>query len=97
MLTHIVCWKYKPETGDSERQGHIAALKALVGVVAEIRSFSVGTDSLHLQRSFDTGLVATFDDRDALDRYTDHPEHQKVAAMGRELSQQTVSVDFMDE
>lgn len=97
MLTHIVCWKYKPETNDSARHSHVAALEALVGVIPEIRSFSVGSDILHLQRSFDTGLVATFDDRDALDRYTEHPEHQRVAALGRELSQQTVSVDFLDE
>ena len=58
-------------------------------------SFQVGSDILHLERSFDTGLVAVFPDRDALDRYTDHPEHQKVAALGREISQQVVSVDFM--
>ena len=97
MLTHIVCWKYRPEIGDQERRQHIASLRALTGFIADIRSFNVGTDILHLERSFDTGLVAIFDDRDALDRYTDHPEHQKVAAMGRELSEKVVSVDFLDE
>ena len=29
MLTHIVCWKYKPETGDAERVEHRAKLTAL--------------------------------------------------------------------
>ena len=56
--------------------------------------FDVGADMLHLDRSFDTGLVAVFEDRDGLDRYTVHPEHQAVAALGKQISQQTVSVDF---
>lgn len=97
MLTHIVCWKYKAETSESARQDHRERLKALTRVIPDIINFNVGEDILHLERSFDTGLVAVFADRKALDRYTDHPEHQKVAALGRELSRQVVSVDFINE
>ena len=97
MLTHIVCWKYKPEIPESARQDHRERLRALTAVIPDIISFNVGTDILHLDRSFDTGLVAVFADQRALDRYTDHPEHQKVAALGRELSRQAVSVDFINE
>ena len=61
-----------------------------------MESFSVGSDILHLDRSFDTGLVAIYRDMAALDAYTEHPEHQKVAALGRGISQQVVSVDFED-
>ena len=96
MLTHIVCWKYKPEISDAERERHRESLRALPSLIADIVSFNVGADILHLDRSFDTGLVAVFADRDALDRYTEHPEHKKVASMGRDLSQQVVSVDFLD-
>jgi len=95
MLTHIVCWKYKPEADNSVRDGHIAALKALVGVIPEIISLTVGPDVLHLERSFDTGLAATFADRAALDAYNDHPEHQKVIAIGREIADRVVSVDIL--
>lgn len=49
---------------------------------------------LHLDRLCDTGQVAVYRDIDALDAYTNHSEHQKVAALGREISQQVVSVDF---
>ncbi len=95
MLTHIVCWKYKAETTDDQRSDHIDALRALVGVIPEIVTFDVGSDILHLDRSFDTGLVSTFADREALDRYTVHPEHQKVAAMGKDVAEKVVSVDFV--
>jgi hypothetical protein len=97
MLTHIVCWKYKAEVDSSARSKHIEGLRALTGVISEIVSFNVGADILHLERSFDTGLVAVFADRDALDGYTDHPEHQRVAAMGREISETVVSVDFLSD
>lgn len=95
MLTHIVCWKYKAETGDDARRLHVDALRSLAGVIPEIVTFDVGCDILHLDRSFDTGLVSTFADRGALDAYTDHPDHQKVAAIGREISERVVSVDFV--
>ena len=95
MLVHIVCWKYKPETTDTQRAEHVAKLQALPAVIPDIESFEVGADILHLERSFDTGLVAKYPDRAALDFYTDHPEHQKVAALGKQIADKVVSVDFL--
>jgi stress responsive alpha/beta barrel protein len=97
MLTHIVCWKYKGETTTERRSDHRAKLRALPGIIENIIKFDVGEDILHLERSFDTGLVAVFPDRTALDHYADHPEHQKVAAMGKEIAERVVSVDFLSE
>ncbi len=94
MLIHIVCWKYKPETTESLRDEHRAKLRALPSMISDIESFDVGEDILHLERSFDTGLVAHFTDREALDHYNDHSEHQKVVAIGKEISEKVVSVDF---
>jgi quinol monooxygenase YgiN len=96
MLTHIVIWKYRAEVTQEKREEHVALLRSLQPLIPEIESFAVGFDVLHLARSYDTGLVATFRDRAALDAYTEHPEHQKVAAMGRELSAHVASVDFED-
>ncbi len=95
MLTHIVCWKYKPETTAEQRAEHISKLKALPAVIPNIVSFDVGSDVLHLERSYDTGLVAVYPDLAALEAYTVHPEHQKVAAFGKEIAERVVSVDFI--
>ena len=97
MLTHIVCWKYKTEISETERENHRAELRKLPGVIPNITSFSVGADVLHLERSFDTGLVAVYPDRAALDFYTDHDAHQKVVAIGRQISEKVVSVDFLSD
>lgn len=95
MLIHIVCWKYKPETSFNDREGHRDMLRALSGLTDGMLGLDVGEDVLRLDRSFDTGLVVHFHDRAALDLYTDHPEHQKVAALGKEISEKVVSVDFL--
>jgi hypothetical protein len=95
MLIHIVCWKYKPEITEAERGEHRARLQNLKNVISEIVDLKVGADVLHLTRSYDTGLVATFDDTEGLDIYTVHPVHQEVASMGKEIAAHVVSVDFM--
>ena len=97
MLTHIVCWKYKAEITEQAREEHRARLRALPDIIPNILSFSVGADILHLERSFDTGLVAVYPDREALDFYTEHPEHQAVASLGKHIAERVVSVDFFDE
>ncbi len=96
MLTHIVCWKYKPEVTAEQRAEHIAKLQDLPNVIPDIVSFAVGADVLHLERSFDTGLVAVYPNRAALDAYTIHEAHQKVVAFGREIAEKVVSVDFFN-
>lgn len=96
MLTHIVCWKYKAEVSEEKQLEHLEKIKNLPNFIPNILSFSVGRDILHLERSFDTGLVAVFPDRAALDFYTEHEEHQKVAALGKEISEKVVSVDFFN-
>ena len=79
------------------REEHVALLRRLPSIISEIESFSVGFDTLHLSRSYHTGLVAVFRDRAALDAYTIHPEHIKVADFGRNISEHVASVDFEDE
>jgi len=94
MLTHIVIWKYNSDVELEVREEHVRMLRALASIIREVESLSVGFDVVKLPRSFDSGLVALFRDRTALDAYTVHPEHIKVAAFGKTISEQVASVDF---
>lgn len=96
MLTHIVIWKYRAEVSEEERTLHVEMLRRLPSVIPNIESFAVGRDVLHLPRSYDTGLVAVFRDRDALEDYNVHAEHVLVANFGRTVSEHVASVDFED-
>jgi len=97
MLTHIVVWKYRADVEGPLREEHVARLRDLASVVEGIASLNVGFDTLKLPRSYDTGLVAVFRDRAALDAYTVHPKHVLAANFGREISEHVVSVDFESE
>jgi hypothetical protein len=94
MFLHIVCWKYKAETTQEEKERHLQMLRSLKDKIPNILSLQVGRDELHIERSFDTGLVATYPNREAYEFYAAHPEHQKVAEFGKKISEKAVSVDF---
>jgi hypothetical protein len=94
MLTHIVVWKYRQDVEQFARDEHVNLLKRLGAIIPQVQSLSVGFDTVHLLRSYDTGLVAVFEDRAGLDAYTVHPEHVKVAEFGRQISEHVASVDF---
>jgi hypothetical protein len=96
MLTHIVIWKYRADVDPEVRAEHVRLLKGLAKVIPEIESLSVGFDVLFLPRSYHTGLVATFRNREKLQSYTIHPEHVKAAAFGKTISEHVASVDFED-
>ena len=94
MLTHIVIWKYRDDVEPEVRETHLSMLRGLAATIPVIESFAVGFDVLKLPRSYHTGLVAVFRDRAALQTYTVHPEHVKVVAFGRAITEQIASVDF---
>jgi stress responsive alpha/beta barrel protein len=94
MLTHIVIWRYRADVEQEVREEHVAMLRRLRSLIPELERLEVGFDILMLPRSYDTGLVARFRSRLGLDAYTVHPEHIKVAAFGKSISEQVASVDF---
>ena len=97
MLTHIVVWKYRADVEEELRREHVERLRRLRSLIDVIESLDVGSDALHLPRSYDTGLVVVFRDRAALDAYTIHPEHILVAEFGRTISEHVASVDFLSD
>lgn len=94
MLTHIVIWKYRDDVEPEVRETHLSMLRGLAATIPVIESLAVGFDVLKLPRSYHTGLVAVFRDHAALQTYTVHPEHVKVVAFGRAITEQIASVDF---
>lgn len=96
MLTHIVVWKYRVDVPQTTRAEHRARLRLLSAIVPGIESLSVGSDTLHSPRSYDTGLVALLRDRPVLDAYTVHPDHVKVVEFGRSITETMAKVDFED-
>jgi hypothetical protein len=94
MITHVVLFKFKAETTEDEIQQLVEGLGGLPQAIEDIREFRFGTDVIHSERSYDLGLVSSFEDLDALQRYQIHPEHQKVVAQVKAITSGVVAVDF---
>ncbi len=96
MITHIVLFKFKPETTEAQVRQLAEGLGGLPDVIEEIREFRFGRDVLRTERSYDFGLVSSFEDIAALQRYQVHPEHQKVVAHVKAIASSVVAVDYED-
>jgi quinol monooxygenase YgiN len=94
MLTHVVLFKFKPETTAAQANQLEAALKGLPALISEIREFRVGRDVIRSERSYDLGLISAFDDLAALQHYQVHPDHQAVVTLVKTLCAGVVAVDF---
>lgn len=93
MLHHVVCLQV-PDPLQAEELAN--RLRALPGLIPEIRTYDVGVDVVRAATSYDVGLHAMFDDVEALERYRVHHAHQAVVQLIEEVSTARVAVDWLD-
>lgn len=78
MLEHIVLFRFKPETTTYTKQKIVEELMALKGKVPSILSISAGPNFSDRNQGFEYGLVVRFADRQGLDSYQVHADHQHI-------------------
>ncbi|GFZ88071.1 stress responsive protein [Paenibacillus marchantiophytorum] len=95
MLTHVVFFKLKdrsPEAVEITKN----VLTNMEGKIEVLRHLEVGTDILHLERSYDIALITKFDSLEDLKSYDTHPVHEAVKAhMKTVLDGTSICVDFV--
>lgn len=98
MLKHIVVLKLKDEakgaTAAENAEKLKAMLDALVGKIDEIRAFEVGINIFTNSQTAHLCLYSEFDDEEALNRYANHPEHQRVVAFIQQVMEERRVVDY---
>jgi hypothetical protein len=79
VITHVVSFRWKPET-TVEQIGLIqAALESLPAAIAEIVSYRCGADlGANGSANMDFAIVASFESVKAWRVYDTHPEHDRV-------------------
>ena len=101
-LNHVgLVWLKEPGNA-AQSQQLIDAVHAFAREIPEVRSASVGTAlpqaSTFVDSSFDVCLVLRFDDQAAMDRYAQHPVHQKAAhEVFLPFAQKLLFYDFVGE
>lgn len=92
-LTHLVLFRLKEATEENIAAA-ITQLRSLEGKIPSLRSLHVGADLVHSPRSYDFGLVTTFDDMAGLQAYQEHPVHLPVLTYMRENCSMIAAADF---
>lgn len=95
MLQHYVFIRYQENTPEAHVAAFCEKMRALTGVIPEIRHLEVGRDILRDARSWDIVLIMQFDSVETLRHYQKHPEHQAVMAFNQPRVADVGSVDFL--
>lgn len=77
MLKHVVLFRLEGQTPEQEA-AMLAACGGLMGVIPELKSFSMGRNYSPRDDQFTHCLVTDFDDLDACMRYVNDPRHVEV-------------------
>ncbi len=98
MIKHIVMWRLKDQAQGNCRSANAELMKekleALQGRIPGLLAIEVGLDFGATEASADVALYSEFADRQALDTYQLHPEHEAVKAFIGEVQAQRWVVDY---
>lgn len=98
MIKHIVMWQLKDGAHGNDRQTNARLIKekleALRGRIQGMSAIEVGLDFSRTDSSGDVMLYSEFVDREALDAYQAHPEHQALKPFIGEASSDRRVVDY---
>ncbi len=92
MFRHIVFTRFE----NPAEQVPVARemLLKLPAIIPEIVTMEVGADELHEARSFDMALTVTFNKKQDLPVYANHPEHVKVREYIGSHARASAAVDY---
>ena len=92
MIRHVIMWKFR--AGEEENmQKFLDGLRALNGVIPEIRRMEIGVNVLE-KNNYDACLIADFDDLAALERYKNDPRHVAVSSLCKSIRESRGAIDY---
>ena len=93
MYIHMFAFRWKDGVTEAEKQRAMDESRALVGKIPGLLDAFVGKNISPRANGYEHGGVMRFADRDALEAYGDHPEHQKLVGWLMPLIE-PIEVDF---
>lgn len=102
MIQHVVLFRPKPSIADEERASLIAALKAAVSGIPQIKKAVVGRRILlnrpgyeaRMAEHFQYSAVLDFDSERDLREYLDHPAHDDLGRLLYASAEAVLAYDF---
>ncbi|MEA1920646.1 MAG: Dabb family protein [Campylobacterota bacterium] len=95
MIVHIVMFKFKEENREANIAKTKEMLEALVSKIEPLVVMEVGVNFVDSERAFDLSLYSTFENEEGLEIYRVHPEHLKVVAFIKAVTESSKVVDYI--
>jgi Stress responsive A/B Barrel Domain len=96
-IRHVVLWRLSADDADTRAihaEELTQRLEGLADIIDDIDSIEVRPNVAFPGTNWDVALIADFADTSALERYIEHPEHQKVVAFVREVTSERAAIDL---
>jgi hypothetical protein len=94
MVMHIVMFTFKKNTDQLSIDEAKVQIEQLIDLVPGLQHMKVGMNFADEERAMDMVLISSFNSREDLDFYATHPEHLKVIAFIKTITEYTKVVDF---
>lgn len=88
MIRHLVLFKLNEGVSKDEERALAGAkaFDALGSVIPELREWECGWNTTERDIAYDYAINSLVEDRDALQAYLTHPDHQAAAGLWREFA-----------
>lgn len=97
MVNHIVLWNFQEQLSAAERKEAALKIKesleGLKGQVEGIIDVSVEINPLDSSNK-DIALISSFDTKESLSRYQEHPEHKKAGLFIKSVTCDRTCIDY---
>ncbi len=97
MIVHIVMFKFKEENKALNMAKVQKKLHDLEESIDVLKSMEVGINFNESKRAMDMSLYSTFETTLDLKAYQEHPAHQKVVELIKEVTVESKVVDYVLE
>ncbi|MBQ2677002.1 MAG: Dabb family protein [Clostridia bacterium] len=98
MIKHIVMWKLKDFADGRTKEENIDLLiekyEELKKEIPQIADAKIMKNITDKEGMFDTVLFTSFDNKEQMEEYLNHPSHKEYAKFCKELREDRASVDF---
>jgi len=98
MIKHIVMWKLKDFAEGKSSIENAKLIKEMIEglkvIIPQIREAEVGININPSDAAFDVALYSSFDSKQDLDIYQQHPEHLKIGEFIAKIRTGRVVVDY---
>ena len=98
MIKHIIMFKFTNVKDDQDKLQKAQKMKDAFGPMKSkidvVQSYEIGINSKSTGFSFDIVITSTFKNWEDLEKYIQHPEHQKAIKMCSDIQKEKAVVDY---